>query len=109
MRYARTALVLVVLSVFVGLAAALPARAGESADADWWLDDEAPSPEASQKAVRVSATTGQGLEELQEELAIRLFGKAGRTAPWMRHAEDQDEEAGAVLADDADSGVDAEQ
>lgn len=46
------------------------------------------SPSSAKKAVRISARTGLGIDELKELLADRLFG-AETVAPWMRYAVDE--------------------
>lgn len=47
------------------------------------------------QAIRVSALDGEGVEELKELLASRLFGESERLAPWLRYSL-HDDQAGAV-------------
>ena len=83
-----------------------PALASDN-DPEVWdrdLDHDTARPNgSSHEALRISAITGHGIEELKKELGIRLFGKDGRIAPWMRApALDEDSEP-AVLAETAES------
>ncbi len=60
---------------------------------------------SSHEALRISAITGQGIEELKKELGTRLFGRDGRIAPWMKSPDPDEQSEVAVLAETTDPEI----
>ena len=81
----------------------------EEQDGEWAPEgsDDRESHVGNQEAIRVSALSGQGIEQLKERLAVRLFGEAGRIAPWMRPVEDMDSQDAAVLSEGSPNGTES--